>query len=57
MPDQQNAADRLEAALDRIAQLARPAASSPGAVRDDAALAARLDQLIATLRGALDDEA
>lgn len=56
MRDQEEAADRLEAALDRIERLARTPPSSPAApVRDNAEVAARLDQLIAQLRAALDE--
>lgn len=62
MREQQDAADRIEAALDRIERLANappqpapPASAPPEPAAGDAALAARLDQLIAQLRAALDD--
>lgn len=56
MRDQEEAADRLEAALDRIERLARtPPPPSAAPVRDNAEVAARLDQLIAQLRAALDE--
>jgi hypothetical protein len=55
MPDEAGdpaaAADRLEAALERIAR-ARPRAPGEG-TSHDRVLAARLDALIETLRGAL----
>ena len=54
MTEQQDAADRLEAALDRIEQLARGRPAAPDPTRE-AALAARLDHLIAQLRAALDE--
>ena len=53
MRDQEEAADRLEAALGRIEQLARTPPAPP--LRDNAEVAARLDQLIAQLRAALDE--
>ncbi len=62
MREQQDAADRIETALDRIERLANappqlipPASAPPESAAGDAALAARLDQLIAQLRAALDD--
>lgn len=55
MTEQQDAADRLEAALDRIEQLARSQPAAPEPSRNEAALAARLDHLIAQLRAALDE--
>ena len=56
MRDHEEAADRLEAALNRIEQLARTPSASPAApVRDNAEVAARLDHLIAQLRAALDE--
>ena len=59
MREQQEAADRLEAALDRIEQLTRTPPPSADPARNDAvnnaALAARLDQLITHLRAALDE--
>ena len=57
--DPEDAAARLEAALERIARLSgtRPAAASSGAVSDSAVpideIAARLDELIDRLRTAL----
>jgi hypothetical protein len=50
--DETDAAERLERALERIARAARPAPAAPS-VADTAPIAARLDQLIAQLRGAL----
>ena len=46
------AAARIEAALDRIEQLA---AAAPSAALADPALVQRLDQLITRIRDALDD--
>lgn len=56
MDDEESAAAaaRLEAALERIAQLARPPATPAPAGPDTAALAKGLDGLIAQLRGALE---
>ena len=49
-------AARLEAALERIAQLAaRPPAAAPAPPPPDPALVARLDSLILQLRDALDE--
>jgi hypothetical protein len=54
--DPADAASRLQAALDRIARLARPAAvqaEAPAQAAQTAAVAARLDALIEQLRAAL----
>jgi hypothetical protein len=52
-----DAAARLESALERIAQLGRrpsPEVAKPGESVDTSAIAVRLDALIAQLRGALE---
>lgn len=59
MEDDESTAERLEAALERIAQragsrLAALQAAPPRTEADTAALADRLDGLIAHLRGALE---
>lgn len=55
--DAAEAVQRLEAALERIAALARRGSVSPIADAEKGELAARLDALIAQLRAALDGAA
>lgn len=56
-PDSEDSAARLEAALERIALLAHPLAAPGPEAPERAALAERLDRIIARLHRALEDDA